>query len=337
MSSGPDRTGGALCVAGAVAAYFAWRAGAQAAALLSVRRVSKLSELDGDASLPQLVAVRGAVCCDDPLRVMLPGEADPLLCVLHETVVKRLVAVRGVFDDAWTTRSRVVARTLRQAPFGLDDGSARIWLLTAATAQGLRLATVHRAVLEPEPVPFWRALLDAVVAVLRGVVPLHTTVKQKALPVGARLTAVGLACRGVDGHLVLRRPPRGGPFYASPDEVEELAAELLSRRTTLLWWAGAGVLAGTALMAYRARARLREAHAADAAAREEAERLATLEAEEAEAADVSEADACTVCLSRRRSHVFPACGHLACCAACSLKLAACPICRAPGRARKLFR
>ena len=215
MSTASERAGGALWLAGAVAAYLAWRASTQAAALLAVRRVSKLSELDGDANartLPQLVAVRGAVCCEEQLRVTLPGEDAPLLCVLHETVVKRLVAVRGMFDEEWVTRKRVVSRTLRQVPFGLDDGTARVWLLNAASATGLRLATVHRAVLDPEPLPFWRVVLNALGALLRGVVPLHTTVKHKALPVGARLTAVGLACRGADGQLVLRRPPQGEPF-----------------------------------------------------------------------------------------------------------------------------
>ena len=339
LSTGSERAGSALWLAGAVAAYLAWRASAQAATLLAVRRVSKLSELDADgAALPALVALRGAVCCEAPLRVTLPGEEAPLLCVLHETVVKRLVAVRGLFDDEWVTRKRVLSRTLRQAPFGLDDGTARVWLLNAASAAGLRLATVHRAVLEPEEAPFWRALLNALLALLRGVVPLHTSVKHKALPVGARLTAVGLACRGADGQLVLRRPPQGGPFYVSHAEVDELVEQLLARRGSLLRWAAAGAVAGAAVLAYGARQRLRAAYARDAAAQAEAERLAELEAEEVpQAEEVAEADACVVCLGRRKSQVFTACGHLACCATCALKLKACPICRAPGRARKLFR
>ena len=337
--SGADRTGGALCVAGAVAAYFAWRAGTQAAALLAVRRVSKLSELEAEGALPELVAVRGSVSCDEPLRVVLPSETEPLLCALHKTVVKKLVAVRGLFDDGWTTRSRVVARTLRQAPFALQDASGhRIWLVNAATANGLRLVTVHRAVLDREPVPFWRAVLDAIISVLRGVVPLHTTIKQKALPVGARLTAVGLACRGADGQLVLRRPQRG-PFYASALEVDELAAELYARRTNLLWWAAGFFAAGTAVVAYRAHARMLQGVAADAAAREEAERQAELEAEadDDDGGDIAQEDECTACYARKRSHVFTACGHLAVCATCSAKMTSCPLCRAPGRARKLYR
>lgn len=49
-----------------------------------------------------------------------------------------------------------------------------------------------------------------------------------------------------------------------------------------------------------------------------------------------ERPACVVCFSREPNMVFPACGHLYTCSACSSNLTRCPMCRTHGRAIRVF-
>jgi hypothetical protein len=368
MASDPAAAGGlALCAAGAVCSYLAWRAGREAAALLGARRPARLADLAADAAagaLPALVALRGVVGCAAPLTCVLPAEGHEggaagddsggdaaqkattrsIACVLHETVVRSVYLARSWWaspDEPWAERSRVVSRTLREAPFFLRDGSgARVWILGAATAAGGgggggALALVHDAFV-PAPRP---GLLRALLALLRGYEPLGTRTRERVLPVGTRLTAVGEALT-LDGALRLRRPlAGGGPFYVCEATLEELVARLRARQRTLRAAAAGLAALGGALLLRRARAAARRGAGAAGAARREAQRQARLEAEavaQQEAAGASDGQ-CVVCYDRPQSCVFPRCGHLACCAACAARLSACPVCRAPGTATRVYR
>jgi hypothetical protein len=354
----PDHaaTGGlALCVAGAVCSYVAWRAGREAAALLGARRPERFSDLAAAGTLPALVALRGVVGCAAPLTCTLPAEGGgdddsgggaaavlkatrSVACVLHETVVRSVYMARSWLssEEPWAERERVVSRTLREAPFFLRDGSgARVWVLGAAGADGGALALAHDAFVPAPP----QSLLGALLALLRGYAPLGVRTQQRLLPVGTRLTAVGEALQ-LDGALRLRRPLTGGPFYLSAATLEELAAGLRSRQRSARAWALGLTALGGALLLLHARERARRGAVAAQAAREEAQRQARLEAADAAdaAADGGEGDGqCVVCYDRPQSCVFPGCGHLACCAACAARLTACPVCRKPGTATRVYR
>ena len=334
--------GVAACAAGAALGLAAQRSGREASLLRSATRLQRLADLSATA-LPALVAVCGRAGASEPLR---SAHAPDVAAVLLESAAEHHFLKHTDAGD-WVRDTALVSHALRETPFFVEDGSGpRLWLVGAATASGLRLATVYDG-FEPSAKGALRSGLET----LRGLRLLGTRTTERALPVGAALTAVGQAACAADGTLQLRRPPGGRPFYVSTQTLEQLLDRLgaAARVLRLLSWgcAGAGVVSIVTHLLRRARekkraAELRRAAEAAVAARRRLREAGGVAGGEAGAggAGVDEVAArhlCVICLEREHNAVFRDCGHLAACSDCAASLTKCPICRRAGPTIRVYR
>ena len=322
------------CCAGAVLAALAQRSGREAALLRGAQRVSRLSDLSSLA-LPVVVAVCGRAGAPTPLR---PEHAPDVAAVLVESAAEHHFLKHTDTGD-WVRDAALVSHALRETPHYIEDASGgRLWLVGTATASGVRLATVHDG-FEPNVNGALRSGLET----LRGLRLLGTRTTERALPVGAALTAVGQAMHAADGTLQLRRPPGGRPFWVSTKSLEQLLDSLgaVSRvlRLLSLGFAGAGTFAIVSHVLRRAREKRRAAELRRAAEEAVAERrrLRAAGGDDAAVDDVAARHLCVICLEREHDAVFRDCGHLAACSDCAAKLAKCPICRRAGPVIRIYR
>lgn len=335
MALGDAPWGGlSACAAGALLGLFAERSGREATLLRGVQRVSRLSDLSSLA-LPALVAVCGRAATQQPLR---SENAPDVAAVLLESAAEHHFLKHNSSGE-WVRDTALVSHSLRETPFYIEDGSdAKLWLIEAASASGMRLATVHDG-FEPNA----RGALRSGLETLRGLRLLGTRTTERALPVGAALTAVGQAVHAADGTMQLRRPSGGRPWWVTTKTLDQLLDSLGATARVLrllsLGFAGAGAVSIVAHFVRRVRAKRRAAELRRAAEEAVAERRRLREAggEPDAVDDVAARHLCVICLEREHDAVFRDCGHLAACSQCAAKLAKCPICRGVGPVIRVYR
>ena len=336
MGDGGVPWGGvSACAAGALLGLFAERSGREAALLRGVQRLSRLSDLSSLA-LPTLVAVCGRAATQTPLR---SEHVPDLAAVLLESAAEHHFLKHTASSGDWVRDTALVSHSLRETPFYLEDGGdAKLWVIGAASASGMRLATVHDG-FDPTSAGALRSGLET----LRGLRLLGTRTTERALPVGAALTAVGEAVHAADGALQLRRPPGGRPWWVSTKTLDQLQSSVGATARVLrllsLGFAGAGAASIVAHLIRRARAKRRAAELRRAAEEAVAERRRLREAggEPDAVDDVAARHLCVICLEREHDAVFRDCGHLAACSQCAAKLVKCPICRGAGPVIRVYR
>ena len=239
-------------------------------------------------------------------------------------------------------------------------------VLAATAAHSLPLSPVGDTITTPPSSPAPLTLLDS----LLGRRPLGTRRVEAALVAGTPLTVVGEVVEmeeagGGEGKprrrvLAIRPPPHnsGVPFLATSRPFEAVVEEARAAATAAVrvgaFTVGLGLfvaLAGRGWRAWRRRTVARRAAAARAriaaarAARAARAAAACGDGEtlpppppEGEDDDPSAASTCVVCLDAPADWVWTACGHLCACGECAARTGAkCPVCRARGRALKVFR
>ena len=317
-----------LAAAAATHALAARPARTEADRLATAVQLSRLSDAKS-LQLQALVAVAGTAYAPDGGVAGTLADGPP--CVLLATTDALHVAPPALAPPT-ATRSMV-----RECDWGLDDNSGvRLPVTGARRAVGLPLLTTT-AVAAPDPRPGRRAL-DA----LFGLRALGRVTTERGLPIGTRLTVVGILDRvpagaaprlpggitGGDGRVVALTPPPGGGNYwvtdATPAGVVAAAAAAAARAA--LATHGLAIVGG-ALLTARAVAGVARALRRWRAARRLANARTARDAAggDDDATPTTTRDvACVVCFTAPVDAAYP-CGHEVACRACAVaaKAASC--------------
>lgn len=332
----------ALAAAALVHTFNARPDAREATRLASARVLARLADArsldldDGDTGGGPLVAISGATFCAAPLSGAVAETPPAVLIATTDTLVSP--------SPALPAGTRTVLREATQ--WGLDDGSGtRIPVTGVRRATGLPMAS--RAHVElPDDRPGHRRALD----VLFGVRTLGRVTTERALPVGARVTAVGVLKRvpagaaprlpgGVacpDGRVLALTPPPTGAYWvtdATPAGLVAAAAAAAARSAAAAHSLAA--IGGSLLAARALAAALRALRRRRAAKRLARARAARDEAVAAAGVEGGGGSACVVCYSAPVDAAYP-CGHAVTCWACAVAAKSCPMCRAKGRVIRLF-
>ena len=330
-----------------------------------------------------MVAIRGVARADpeDLVPCQHASETDagatPRRCIYYDAVTEQHLARQAVRTGEWIRDSQTVANITGEASaWRLEDDAGRAVNLHRASAFGQRsdaaktgdwsLVVVHDH-FQPASSGVAAGFLTNLVDMNMGIHVLGTRHRERIIPEGAALTAVGEVTVGRDGdgagaELRLRRPAgatKGGsssrPRRSNRADRPEVFT--VTQRTFEEYVAGFGAwsrafavagsalvvvgvgLAATRLVVARAirrrdrqfRRRRAEAEAARAA-REGADGGADGGAEK-----LAPGETCVVCLRSRAAACYRECGHRVRCEACAAKMERCPLCRRKSAWMKVYR
>lgn len=327
--------GGVSCCLSAAALYLLGRNNDRDADVLnSVTRVNQLNDLaqlldTASKVLPLVVSISGRVGSESPITC----ERSGLRCVIvEETKEKHFLKHNDA--GSWIQDSALMSSNLKEVPWYLDDGSARIYVVGARAAAGLVL-TVGNEVFEE----LGRSVMGGTLDYFHGLKMLGVKRVKRVLPTGTRLTVVGEAVKDDVGTVRVQRPPKG-PFYVSHKTIDQLISNL---RKWARWYKYASMgftVFGVYLIAKHAfhyimerrrhwelRKRVLDAASKRSAPHNEGSNGRTENGSDITKKDRQMPDICVICLEQEYNSVFVPCGHMCCCVACSSHLTNCPLCR----------
>uniref|UniRef100_A0A0D6R3M0 RING-type E3 ubiquitin transferase n=1 Tax=Araucaria cunninghamii TaxID=56994 RepID=A0A0D6R3M0_ARACU len=323
------------CLGGAALYYLGLTRGRDAEALKSVKRVSHIKDLDllldtARKILPLVVCVAGRVQSETPIKCKHSSLRG---VILEETTEQHFL--KQTDDGSWIQDFALARPKSEEVPWYLEDGTGHAYVVGARGATGLEL-TIASEVFEESRRSLVRGTLDY----LQGLKMLGVKRVERVLPIGTALTVVGEAVQD-NGTIQIRRPHRG-PFYVSPESIDQLI-ENLGKLARWYNFASLGfTIVGVCLMAthairrflQRRRGRALQRRVMEAAA----QRMEQKENEGAQSQARSQDDhcverenhmpaLCVICLEQEYNAVFVPCGHMCCCTSCSSHLSNCPLCR----------
>ncbi|CAG9467445.1 unnamed protein product [Pedinophyceae sp. YPF-701] len=316
--------------------------GKKARELESAKEVERVSDVRLIKGLtPMLVAVYGKVASDAPLEV--PGCKDG--AVIHTASEEQIYFRQQQESGEWLRDRATILSTTQEAPFFLEDVDGK----AGALASGIKLPVVNGKAADGIPYvvvvdtfePLGKSLLKAGLDYMRGIRVLGTRRTEAVLPVGTHVTAVGELTQAPGGSersvgLVLRKPENGGPFYLSVKTLKDLIRSK-DRMSGICKVVAIGLGVTGVVLVTRKLWRGFMARRRQEKARREVRRNFNALGENLPEGVTSEEELCTLCFARKRDCVYPSCGHMACCYECSARAGpACPICRARGRAIRIY-
>ncbi|KAJ4755306.1 E3 Ubiquitin ligase family protein [Rhynchospora pubera] len=327
--------GGIGCCLSAAALYVLGRSsGRDADVLKSITKVGQIKDLafildTASKVLPLIVTISGRVGSESPMICEQSGLRGVIVEEIHEQHFLK-------HNDAgsWIQDSAVMVNKCKDVPWYLDDGTGRVFIVGARTAAGLVLTIASETFEESG-----RSLVRGTLDYLQGLKMLGVKKTERVLATGTALTVVGEAVKDDIGTVRIQKPHKG-PFYVSPNGIDQLI-ENLGRWARCYKFASGGLaVAGIFLLARHAfyyfleRKRRHElqkrvqAAAAQRQSREaEAQNGSSEELEDSRKKDRLSLDICVICLEQEYNTVFVPCGHMCCCIACSSQLSSCPLCR----------
>lgn len=258
----------------------------------------------------ELVAVRGVVHTHDPVKCTGSSVKAVAKEGWDEQQVVRAVGLRGILsrEVVLLGRSEEHSRWFIR-PEGSSEGAKAIVEGAEAAARSLMQVTYDSFE------PMYSGNSGRAVG-LRSF--------ERSLPIGTRVTAVGLSrplTLSKNKEVAISRG--GGVFFVSREPLEQIIAKL-SRSSGLFLFIS--IAAGTAAFAA----------AALAGATKLVERMrAKQKKQELAEYGVDPQKSCAVCFDMPLEVAFQ-CGHLCACFECGRRLSACPICRRPGDPLQIF-
>ncbi|KAL6838241.1 hypothetical protein ACP4OV_031913 [Aristida adscensionis] len=262
--------GGIACCAAAAGCYLMGKTRAEnAAALRSARtfcRISDLSMTLGASSgyLP-LVTVSGRVGSETPLIGQQSGlnaaivknnvtqhflkkqeqkkDAEEYVLLRkteEEDGTERCLVRKEEKDDAsrWIECSELISSKTREVPWHLDDGTGRLKIVRASSAEGFVLS-FGSEVFEKQPRSCGCECSVKILGLKRT---------EWVLPIRAQLTVVGEAVEDDSGKILIRRPRNGGPFHVTRCSIDNLISGLEYDARWYEFWAAAFAASGVLLL-----------------------------------------------------------------------------------------
>ncbi|XP_078171398.1 E3 Ubiquitin ligase family protein isoform X2 [Carex rostrata] len=327
--------GGIGCCLSAAALYVLGRSsGRDADVLKSITKVAEIKDLayildTASKIIPLIVSISGRVGSDSPIICEQSGLRGVIVEQIHEQHFLK-------HNDAgsWIQDSTVMINSKKDTPWYLDDGTGRAFIVEAGDAAGLVLTIASETFEESG-----RSLVRGTLDYLQGLKMLGLKKTERALLTGTALTVVGEAVKDDIGTLRIQKPHKG-PFYVSPNGIDQLIENLGKWARCYKFASGGLAVVGVFLLARHAfyyvlerrrRHELQKRVQAAAAQRQsrEAEALngSSEEVEDIKKKDRLILDICVICLEQEYNAVFVPCGHMCCCIACSSHLSNCPLCR----------
>ncbi|CAD6209822.1 unnamed protein product [Miscanthus lutarioriparius] len=308
------------------------------AATASIADTRSLLPDDGDES--RIAAVRGHVRTQGSfLRAPFSGEAG---VVVKHTQMCLFTEWRGIFG--WTfdlhallfrSWKEQIVTSFRSVPFvlvstELGNPAGVVHINVDKADQPLPLTTVFHKLIPLETTPY--TLFQTIIG---NGYPIALLDEEKILPIGKKITAIGL-CHVKDAESVEITSCPEIPFFLSELTKDEMQAQLASRARILFW---GSIVLGTLSVClvghaiYRGWKRIklrREARQAQQMFEEAQD--AIQEDNSSDDDEVGDGQLCVVCLRKRRKAAFIPCGHLVCCCKCALRMEReaeplCPMCR----------
>jgi len=198
--------------------------------------------------------------------------------------------------------------------------------------QPLPLTTVFHKLIPLETTPY--TLFQTIIG---NGYPIALLDEEKILPIGKKITAIGL-CRAKNAESVEITSCPEIPFFLSELTKDEMQAQLASRARILFW---GSIVLGTLSVClvghaiYRGWKRIklrREARQAQQMFEDAEDAIREDNSSDDDDDDVGDGQLCVVCLRKRRKAAFIPCGHLVCCCKCALRMEReveplCPMCR----------
>lgn len=311
------------------------------AATASVADARSLLPDDGDES--RIAAVRGYVRTQGSfLRAPFSGEAG---VVVKHTQMCLFTEWRGIFG--WTfdlhallfrSWKEQIVTSFRSVPFvlvstelGNSTGVVHV-NVDEADYQPLPLTTVFHKLIPLETTPY--TLFQTIIG---NGYPIALLDEEKILPIGKKITAIGL-CRAKNAESVEITSCPEIPFFLSELTKDEMQAQLASRARILFW---GSIVLGTLSVClvghaiYRGWKRIklrREARQAQQMFEDAEDAIREDNSSGDDDDEVGDGQLCVVCLRKRRRAAFIPCGHLVCCCKCALRMEReveplCPMCR----------
>lgn len=298
------------------------------------------SLLSGDGAEPRIAAVRGYVRAHDKFfRAPFSGEAG---VVTKHTQMCLFTEWRGIFG--WTfdlhallfrSWKEQIVTSFRSVPFvlvstELGNPTGVVHINVDKADQPLPLTTVFHKLIPLETTPY--TLFQTIIG---NGYPIALLDEEKILPIGKKITAIGL-CQAKDAESVEITSCPEIPFFLSELTKDEMQAQLASRARILFWGSIAlGTLSvclvGHAIYRGWTRIKLRREARQARQMFEEAEDAIHRD-DSSDDDEIGDGQLCVVCLRKRRRAAFIPCGHLVCCSECALTIERtphplCPMCR----------
>ncbi|GKU86658.1 hypothetical protein SLEP1_g1155 [Rubroshorea leprosula] len=326
--------GGLGCCLSAAALYLLGRRrGRDSELLKSVTRVNQLEELarilDTESKVhPLIVTISGRVGSETPIKC----EQSGLRAVIEEETIEQHF-LKHNDSGSWIQDSALMLAMNKEVPWYLDDGTGRVYVVGARGGAGFEL-TVASEVFQKSGQSLVCGALDD----LQGLKMLGVKHIERVLPAGTSLTVVGEAVKDDIGKIQIQKPHEG-PFYISPQTIDELVSNL---GKWARWYKCAsvgltvfGVFLITSRIIQYIKEQRRRSEFQQRVLAAVAKRLGhDNEGTNGNAKVGSETkidhpmpDLCVICLELKCNSVFVQCGHMCCCLSCSLPLTNCPLCR----------
>ncbi|KAL6593953.1 hypothetical protein ACP70R_048854 [Stipagrostis hirtigluma subsp. patula] len=259
--------GGIACCCAGAGCYLMGRSRAEsAAALRSARSFCRISDLamtlgTSSGNLP-LVTVSGRVGSDTPIIGQQSGleaaivnnevtqhflkkqknkdgeEYVVLKKTKEEDGTERCLVRKEEKDARWIECSELISSKTRKVPWHLDDGTGRLEIVRASSADGFVLR-FGSEVFEKQPRTCGCECSVKILGLKRT---------EWVLPIGEHLTVVGEAVKDDSGKILIRRPRDGGPFHVTRSSIGSLISGLEYGARWCEFWAAAFAASGVLLL-----------------------------------------------------------------------------------------
>ncbi|KAK2363579.1 E3 ubiquitin-protein ligase SP1 [Trifolium repens] len=281
-------TGIGCCLSAIALYYLKITIGKDADILKSVTRVKQLKELGqllDTQNSPLLVAISGKVSSDSTIICELSGLAG----VIVEDTVQQHFLKYDYISWKWIEHFVVTSFMSREVPWYLEDATGCVDVVGAQAATDFMLPFQKEVFKKSKP---W--LIHRILHYFRGLKELGFKRIERTLPINTSLTVIGEVSKDDAGTIRIQQP-QSGPFYVSPNTIDDL---IIANHGDL--------------------ARVLEAAAKEAiAAKQYIE--GTM--------DDDFSDLCVICIDQKSTVAFVPCGHMCYCTTCSRPLKICPLCR----------
>ncbi|KAH0561686.1 mitochondrial E3 ubiquitin protein ligase 1-like [Cotesia glomerata] len=269
------------------------------------------------------VAFRGIV---KPLSKPLNGINNPAITgVIQRLIVKEHVVARTT-AGFWSNEERIVQDVYNTVPFALQNGSAKVEVTDALSAEILDMD-----VLCDEFKPNAPTVADLIWEFFTGFRQRGMQSTEEMLREGVTMTGVGELTLDKAGNLTLQPPIDGTPFYLTTMNVGSLLRKLDERRRVykclcIIFGTVGLVVGGMVVCKYR---RARKEKRISEEKRQNLEESRKKRRQRVRDSELREDQICVVCKENPREVILLPCGHVCLCEDCSASINDyCPGCRA---------
>ncbi|CAJ2633190.1 E3 ubiquitin-protein ligase SP1-like isoform X2 [Trifolium pratense] len=307
--------------------------------LKSVTRVKQLKELAqllDTRNSPLLVAISGKVAADSTIICELSGLAS----VIVEDTVEQHFLKHEKWD--WKDHSPVTSFASKEVSWYLEDATGCVDVVGAQQAIDFMLPFQKEIFKQSKP---W--MIHRIFNYFRGLKELGFKRIERTLPINTSLTVIGEVSKDDAGTIRIQKP-QSGPFYVSPNTIDDLI--IANHGDFVRWCKYASIgfsIFGSCIIAmhtiqyiltWRRQCEMHKRVLKAAAIIKMSEQQPAIRVQSANIEgkmDDDFSDLCVICIAQKYNVAFVPCGHMCCCTTCSRPLKMCPLCR--GQIKQVIR